>query len=137
MFSIKRLGGAFLALLAMSSAAAAQDNGGSAFVRITSDVITAFSNFVFSEVTMFGAQMPWIVVWMGAPMFFLTFYFAFINLRSFKQASKIVRGHYEDANAPGEVTQFQALSTALSGTVGLGNIAGVAVAISIGGPGAT
>ncbi len=137
MFTINRLLLGFLALLSVSAAASAQDGEGSAFVRITSDVITAFSNFVFSEVTLFGANMPWIVVWMGAPMFFLTIYFAFINLRGFRQASKIVRGHYEDVNAPGEVTQFQALSTALSGTVGLGNIAGVAVAISIGGPGAT
>lgn len=137
MLSIKRFGLAIFAMLTVSSVAMAQDAGGSAFVRVTSDVITAFSNFVFSDVSLFGAQMPWIVVWMGAPMFFLTIYFAFINLRGFKQASKIVRGHYEDPDAPGEVTQFQALSTALSGTVGLGNIAGVAVAISIGGPGAT
>ncbi len=134
---IKRLTWTLMALFALSPVANAQEDEGSAFVQVTSDVITAFSNLVFSEVTLFGAQTPWIVVWMGAPMLFLTVYFAFINLRSFRQASKIVRGHYHDDAAPGEVTQFQALSTALSGTVGLGNIAGVAVAISIGGPGAT
>lgn len=135
----KRFGFSLFAILVSAVGAHAQDQTGadSSFVRITSDVITAFSNFVFSEVSLFGAQMPWIVVWMGAPMLFLTVYFAFINLRGFRQASKIVRGHYRDDDAPGEVTQFQALSTALSGTVGLGNIAGVAVAISIGGPGAT
>ena len=137
MYFFKRLVGATIALATISVQAFAQDEGGSVFVRVTSDIITAFNSFVFSDVTVFGATMPWIVVWMGAPMIFLTFYFAFINLRSFKQASKVIRGHYEDATAPGEVTQFQALSTALSGTVGLGNIAGVAVAISIGGPGAT
>lgn len=137
MHFFKRLTGAALALLTVSTQVFAQEEGGSAFVRITSDIITAFNGFVFSDVTVFGATMPWIVVWMGAPMIFLTFYFAFINMRGFAQASKVIRGHYEDATAPGEVTQFQALSTALSGTVGLGNIAGVAVAISIGGPGAT
>ena len=134
---LKRLSWAIFALFAFSGQTLAQDDGGSAFVRITSDVITAFNGFVFSDVTLFGINMSWIVVWMGAPMFLLTFYFAFINLRGFGQASKIIRGHYNDPTAPGEVSQFQALSTALSGTVGLGNIAGVAVAISIGGPGAT
>lgn len=136
MFSINRFLVALATLLAMSPAVAAQEEG-SAFVRVGGNVIAAFNDFVFSEIELFGASLPWIVVWMGAPMLLLTVYFAFINVRSFRQASKIVRGHYHDDNAPGEVTQFQALSTALSGTVGLGNIAGVAVAISIGGPGAT
>jgi AGCS family alanine or glycine:cation symporter len=99
--------------------------------------IDALYNFAYSQITVFGTQVEWIVVWMAAPMVILTFYFGFINLRSFKIASKIVRGHYHDDNAPGEVSQFQALTTALSGTVGLGNIAGVAIAIAIGGPGAT
>ena len=66
-----------------------------------------------------------------------TFYFKFINLRAFKHGFELVRGDYHDPQAAGEVTHFQALATALSGTVGLGNIAGVAVAVSLGGPGAT
>lgn len=134
---INRVLAACFATLATSTATLAQDSEGSAFVRTGAAAIDAFNNFVFSEIVLFGATMPWIVVWMGAPMLLLTLYFVFINVRSFKQASKILRGHYQDDSAPGEVTQFQALSTALSGTVGLGNIAGVAVAISIGGPGAT
>ncbi len=128
---------AALAIGFASTGVLAQDGEGSAFVQTGASIIDAFNTFVFSEIVMFGITMPWIVVWMGTPMLILTVYFAFINMRSFKQASKIVRGHYHDDMAPGEVTQFQALSTALSGTIGLGNIAGVAVAISIGGPGAT
>ena len=61
----------------------------------------------------------------------------FINLRGFRHAFELAKGKYDDPNAPGQVTHFQALATAVSGTVGLGNIAGVAVAISLGGAGAT
>ncbi len=61
----------------------------------------------------------------------------FINFRGFKHAIVLARGTYDDPDAPGQVTHFQALATAVSGTVGLGNIAGVAVAVSIGGAGAT
>jgi AGCS family alanine or glycine:cation symporter len=61
----------------------------------------------------------------------------FINVRAFKHAIDLVRGKYDDPNDEGEVSHFQALATALSATVGLGNIAGVAVAITVGGPGAT
>ena len=67
----------------------------------------------------------------------LTLYFGFIQFRGFRHALGLVRGHYSDPDHPGEVSHFQALATALSGTVGLGNIAGVAVAVSIGGAGAT
>ncbi len=75
----------------------------------------------------------WLVV--GATVF--TFYFRFIQFRAFGHAIALVRGDYSNPADAGEVSHFQALATALSGTVGLGNIAGVAVAISIGGPGAT
>jgi len=75
----------------------------------------------------------WLVV--GASVF--TVYFGFIQLRAFGHAVALVRGDYADPKDAGEVSHFQALATALSGTVGLGNIAGVAVAVSIGGPGAT
>jgi AGCS family alanine or glycine:cation symporter len=61
---------------------------------------------------------------------------AFINIRGFTAAIDIVRGRHAKSSDPGEITHFQALSTAISGTVGVGNIGGVAVAISIGGPGA-
>lgn len=76
-----------------------------------------------------------IVLLTGAIIF--TLYFGFVNIRRFPLAINVVRGAYEDPNEKGEVSHFQALTAALSGTVGLGNIAGVAIAISIGGAGAT
>ncbi|RMF17018.1 MAG: alanine:cation symporter family protein [Alphaproteobacteria bacterium] len=96
----------------------------------------ALSSVVFAQVTILGQPVELIVLWMAAPMLLLTFYFGFVNLKGFRIAWDIVRGRYHDRLAPGEVTQFQALATALSGTVGLGNIAGVAIAIAMGGPGA-
>ncbi|MDY6807145.1 MAG: amino acid carrier protein, partial [Cyanobacteriota bacterium] len=81
--------------------------------------------------------MPLIVIWLISGGLFFTFRMKFINIRAFKHAIDVVRGKYDDPDEPGEVSHFQALATALSGTVGLGNIAGVAVAISLGGPGAS
>lgn len=81
--------------------------------------------------------IPFIVVWLVVGAIFFTFRMGFINLRGFRHAIDLAKGKYDDPNAPGQVTHFQALATAVSGTVGLGNIAGVAVAISIGGAGAT
>ena len=82
-------------------------------------------------------SVPYIVGWLIIAALIFTVYFGFIQFRGFKHAVHIVRGDYSDPNDKGEVSHFQALTTALSGTVGLGNIAGVAVAVSIGGPGAT
>ncbi|GAK33778.1 sodium/alanine symporter AgcS [alpha proteobacterium Q-1] len=81
--------------------------------------------------------IPFIVLWLLIGAIFFTFKMRFINLRGFVQSFRIVSGKYDNPKDPGEVTHFQALTAALSGTVGLGNIAGVAIAISIGGPGAT
>ena len=78
-----------------------------------------------------------IVIWLMAGGLFFTFYLRFINLRGFRHALRLLRGRFANKSDPGEVTHFQALTTALSATVGLGNIAGVAIAVSIGGPGAT
>ncbi len=80
---------------------------------------------------------PIVLVLLAGTAVFLTIYFRFINLRGFKVALGTIRGKYTSPDAPGQITHFQALSAALSATVGLGNIAGVAVAIGIGGPGAT
>ncbi|GER03848.1 alanine glycine permease [Iodidimonas nitroreducens] len=109
---------------------------GRAEASIIDQMINGLSSTVFYEISLFGSDIELIVIWMALPMLFLTFYFGFINLRSFPLAARILRGRYRDDTSPGEVTQFQALSTALSGTVGLGNIAGVAIAIAMGGPGA-
>jgi len=100
-------------------------------------VADAASGFIFYSVELFGTQVPLIVLWLIAGGLFFTVYLRFINVRGFKHAIDIVRGKFINPDDPGQITQFQALSTAVSGTVGIGNIAGVAVAISIGGPGAT
>ncbi len=83
------------------------------------------------------SKIPLVVIWLifGAVTF--TIVLRFINIKGFKHAIQLVRGIYDNPDHKGEVTHFQALTTALSATVGLGNIAGVAIAISIGGPGAT
>ena len=95
------------------------------------------SRFIFYAVPVGGAELPLIVAWLIAGGLFFTIYLGFINVRGFRHALDLVRGRYTDPSQPGEVTPFQALATAVSGTVGIGNIAGVAVAISLGGPGAT
>jgi alanine or glycine:cation symporter, AGCS family len=82
-------------------------------------------------------DIPFIVIWLVLGALFFTIRMGFINFRGFKHALQLARGKYDDPNAPGQVTHFQALATAVSGTVGLGNIAGVAVAVSLGGAGAT
>ncbi|WP_199431890.1 alanine/glycine:cation symporter family protein [Qaidamihabitans albus] len=95
------------------------------------------SDFVFAEISVFGVEFPWIVSWLVLAGFVFTIYFGFIQFRGFKLATKVLRGKYTKDDEPGEISHFQALSAAVSGTVGLGNIAGVGVAVTIGGAGAT
>ncbi len=132
-----------------------------AFQRYTS----WFIDFIFYEIPITeDLKVPWVVLVLIGGAVYFTFYFKLINITGFRTAIRVVRGKYEDIEAhgadilyeksskkeqkkvleeieedqsTGEVSHFQALATALSATVGLGNIAGVAVAISIGGPGAT
>nr|WP_245744761.1 alanine/glycine:cation symporter family protein [Aliiroseovarius sediminilitoris] len=94
-----------------------------------------FVNFIFSPFP--GTSFPWIVAWLVVAATVFTIYFGLIQFRAFPHSIALVKGDYSDPNDAGEVSHFQALATALSGTVGLGNIAGVAVAVGIGGPGAT
>ncbi|SFF73956.1 MULTISPECIES: amino acid carrier protein [Salegentibacter] len=82
-------------------------------------------------------NIPFIVVWLIFGAAFFTVKMGFINFKGFKHSIDLARGKYDEPNAPGSITHFQALATAVSATVGLGNIAGVAVAISLGGAGAT
>ena len=84
-----------------------------------------------------GTSFPLIVMWLAVVATIFTLYFGFVQFRFLKHAVQLFKGDYSDPNDAGEVSHFQALATALSGTVGLGNIAGVAVAVGIGGPGAT
>lgn len=84
-----------------------------------------------------GVKLPFLVVWLICGGIYLTILTKFINLRAFKHSFDIVRGRYRTIDDVGLISSFGALTTALSATVGLGNIAGVALAVSIGGPGAT
>ena len=99
-----------------------------------------FANTIFYGVKVEdGVSFPLIVGWLFVAAIIFTLYFGFVQFRKFKLSIDIVSGKYSDPKdkVPGEVSHFQALTTALSGTVGLGNIAGVGVALAIGGPGAT
>ena len=82
-------------------------------------------------------SLPFVVLWLVIGAIFFTVRMGFVNFRMFGHAIQVVRGKYDNPKDEGEVTHFQALSSALSATVGLGNIAGVAIAVSLGGPGAT
>ena len=99
-------------------------------------IARTFSDIIFFSVSVGGTDLQLIVLWLVVGAAFFTFYLRFINLRGFLHALRLVRGDYTHPNDPGEVSHFQALATAISGTVGVGNIAHVAVAISVGGPGA-
>ncbi len=81
-------------------------------------------------------MLPLILLWLALASVFFTIYLGFINFRYFGHAIAVLRGKHDDPNSEGQINRFQALATSLSGTVGLGNIAGVAVAVSVGGPGA-
>ena len=81
-------------------------------------------------------SFPFIVLILLAGSIIFTFYFKFINIRGFKHSIDVVRGKYDNPNDIGQISHFQALTSALSATIGLGNIAGVAVAVTMGGPGA-
>lgn len=109
-----------------------------------------FIDFIFYEIPFSETvKIPWVVMVLVGGAVYFTLYFKFINFRAFKLAIGVTRGLYdslevdddkdkeEEGKVHGEVNHFQALATALSATVGLGNIAGVGIAISIGGPGAT
>lgn len=105
-------------------------------LKPVSDVV---SSVIFTSVPIIdGHSLPLILIWLVAISLFTTLYLGFVNIRYFGYGFKMLGQAFRDRTpAPkGQINRFQALSTSLSGTVGLGNIAGVAVAVSIGGPGA-
>ena len=120
-------------------AAWAQEAGGidETINTYVAPVSNAIVSVVFYSVPVLGADLPLIVVWLVVAAAIATVYFNFISFRAFGHAIDLIKGDYANPKDAGEVSHFQALATALSGTVGLGNIAGVAIAVSIGGPGAT
>ncbi len=99
-------------------------------------VATSVADVVFYSVTIGSITFPIIVLWLVAAAAIFTVYFRGIQFRSMGTSLDLIRGKYSRMSDPGEVTHFQALSSAVSGTVGLGNIAGVGVAMTVGGPGA-
>lgn len=115
-------------------AAESETSGGfiGALDSIFSQLVAVLEQILFFEI----AGFPLIVLWLICGSIFFTLRMGFVNVRGLKHAIDIVRGKYDDPNDEGEVSHFQALATALSGTVGLGNIAGVAIAVQTGGPGA-
>jgi len=115
-----------------------------AIVENFTPVADSVTYYFFYEVPLLGFSIPLILIWLLVGALFCTIYMGFVNIRGFKHAIQIVRGKYDfpgkkkdGTEVSGQVSHFQALTAALSGTIGLGNITGVAVAIAIGGPGAT
>jgi alanine or glycine:cation symporter, AGCS family len=113
--------------------AAIDDAINSAFAPITE----VFSSIVFFPITVGEISFPAVVAWLIAAGVVFTVYFGFIQFRGLKVSTEVIRGRFSAKDDPGEVPHFQALTSALSGTVGLGNIAGVGAAMALGGPGAT
>ena len=93
-------------------------------------------NEIFATIDGHIGGSAWFVYLLIGTGLFFTFYLKFPQIRYFRHAFFCVTGKYDEKGAPGDTSHFRALTTALSGTVGTGNIAGVATAISLGGPGA-
>jgi AGCS family alanine or glycine:cation symporter len=84
----------------------------------------------------FGTGFPLIIAVLVAGGVYYTFFFGWLSIRAFTHSIDVIRGRFDNPNDPGEISHFQALTSALSATVGLGNIGGVAIAVGTGGPGA-
>lgn len=102
-------------------------------------LVEPLAKFLFLDIAFWSDELaiPAVVAWLAFGAVFLTIRMGFVNLRAFRHAIEVTAGAYDDPREVGEVNHFQALATALSATVGLGNIAGVALAVGVGGPGAT
>ena len=122
---------------ALPAIASAQETAG--LDQRINDVFATYTGWyvslIFADLP--GTNFSWIAMWLVVGAVVFTVYFGAIQFKGFWHSIQLVRGDYSNPDDAGEVSHFQALATALSGTVGLGNIAGVAVAVSIGGPGAT
>ncbi|MCK4737359.1 MAG: sodium:alanine symporter family protein, partial [Sulfurimonas sp.] len=108
--------------------------------EIFSSINSFLETILFFDIlfgTVEGVNLPFLVIWLIVGGVYLTFLTKFINLRMMRHSFNIIRGRYNTIDDVGLISSFGALTTALSATVGLGNIAGVALAIAIGGPGAT
>ncbi len=128
---------AFLTVFATVLPSASHAGLDDSIEKAVSPVSDFILKWVFYSVPLFGADAKLIILLLMGAAIFCTLYFRFINIRGFGRAIALVMGKEDTPDAPGEVSHFQALATACAATVGLGNIAGVAVAVSKGGPGAT
>jgi len=107
--------------------------------EIIQAINTFFENILFFDIffgTIEGSSFPFVVAWLIGGGVFLTFKMGFVNLRMLRHSFNIVRGKYHTKDDKGIISPFQSLATALSATVGIGNIAAVSIAISLGGAGA-
>ena len=122
----------------LMSLAPAQAMGVDAFMdKYIAPVSDAVASLIFIPIKVCGYDVPLIIFWILIAGFFFTIYFKGISIWGFKHAIDIITKPAEKHHDGfGEVSSFQALATALSGTIGIGSIAGVAISISIGGPGA-
>ncbi len=100
------------------------------------NIFGIFVGYLFAVLFYKILGFPLIVLILLVGSITFTFYFRFINVRGFAHAIDIIKGKYDNPKDDGQISHFQALTSALSATIGLGNIAGVAVAVSLGGPGA-
>jgi len=103
------------------------------WVRPLADVL---NGFVFFSLPLAGTEVPMVVAWLVLGAVYFTWRFRFVGVWGFAHALSLVRGRHTRPGGSGEVSHFQALATAISGTVGVGNIGGVAIAVSVGGAGA-
>jgi AGCS family alanine or glycine:cation symporter len=104
-----------------------------AFMRSIADTV---ANIILVSIPVGDAHAPLIVLWLIIGAVFFTFYFRFINITGMKHGIALVAGRHKGKGREGEISAFRALTSAVSGTVGVGNIAGVAITVSLGGPGA-
>jgi len=104
--------------------------------ELVNGTLGPIADFLEKYVWLWPEKVPLLAVLLLGTGLFVTVRLMFIQVRGFKHAIDITRGKYDDPNDAGDLNHFQALTTALSATVGIGNIAGVAIAIRMGGPGA-
>lgn len=133
------IGTALLATLSLPATALAEEAAKTGLMA-TADAAIGKFNGVLASVMFWpvpGINMPITVLWLLVGAVAFTLWMGFVNVRLFRHAIEVVRGRYDNPDDEGEVSHFQALTAALSATVGLGNIAGVAIAVGKGGPGAT
>ena len=134
---MKKLLALFLSLTLIPLFSFAQSSIDDSINSVFEPITKAISSVIFFTITIGDFTIPFVLVWLIVGAMIFTVYMKFVNITAFKHAIDVVRGKYDDPNDEGEVSHFQALTAALSGTVGVGNIAGVAIAVSLGGPGAT